>query len=312
VWHPLRRLLPLPAKNALRRLWLLVARRLHYPISSPRTRRPPLPSPRRPLRLTHVVLACDLNPEYLGFWPSTKRAWREIAAVEPVLVLIAEPEQVPQELRDDAAVVPLAPVDGVHTTFQAQCIRLLYPALLETDGGVLISDIDLYPLRPSYFHDPVRLLDERFFVTYRDTRLHRGEIAITFNAAAPATWGDVFAVDGAAAVSERLREWAARYPYDGRRGEAGWYSDQHILFDALQAWPAHGERHWTLDDDYTRFNRLDRLELVHEDGLLPHRRRGLRALRYSDYNCLIPYTEHRAVNDLVLELGLDAVRTRRG
>jgi hypothetical protein len=295
----------------MRRRWVRVARAARYPISSPRTTRPPLAASRRPLRLSRVLLACDLNPGYLGFWPSTKRAWREIAGIEPLLVLIADADDVPEELRDDPDVIPFPPVAGVHTTFQAQCIRLLYPALLDVDGGVLISDIDLYPLRPSYFHDPVSLLDDSFFVTYRDTRLHRREVSITFNAATPATWADVFGVDRPDAVRTRLREWADGRAYDGRRGETGWYSDQHILFDALSAWPARARRHWTLDDDYCGFNRLDRLELVHEDGLLPHRRRGLRALRYSDYNCLIPYDAYRDVNDLVLELGLQAVQARR-
>jgi hypothetical protein len=33
-------------------------------------------------------------------------------------------------------------------------------------------------------------------------------------------------------------------------------------------------------------------------------------MQYSDYNCLVPYREHREVNELVLELALEAARTR--
>lgn len=298
-------------KEWLRRGWVRVARAVRYPISSPRTPRPSLPRSRRPLRLTHALLACDLNRDYLDFWPNTRRAWREIAGIDPLLVLIADTGEVPSDLADDESVIAFPPLPDVHTTFQAQCIRLLYPALVETGGAVIISDIDLYPLRPSYFHNPPALLHDQFFVTYRDTRLHRHEIGITFNAATPGTWAEVFHVDDLDDIRRRLREWSQTREYAGRRGATGWYSDQHLLFEALTAWPARTERHWTLDDDYCGYNRLDRIELVHEDGLLPHRRHGIRALKYSDYNCLIPYAEHREVNDLVLELGLEAIRADR-
>lgn len=305
-----RELLPQRLKAALRRAWVRVARAIGYPISSPLVPRPPLDRRRRPMRLSRVLLACDLNPDYLGFWPSTRRAWTEIVGVRPLLVLVAAPGLVPDDLRDDPDVVPFAPVEGLHTAFQAQCIRLLYPALVETGDAVLISDVDLYPLRPSYFHDPVARLDRNYFVTYRDTRLDRGQVNILFNAAVPATWGEIFGVSGLGDVSARLAEWGAGRAYDGRRGWEGWYSDQEILFEKLASWPEARARLWTLDDEYCGYRQLNRLELAREGGLEPGRRRELLAMEYSDYSCLVPYEEHRETNDLVLELALEAARRR--
>ncbi|MFN2628002.1 MAG: hypothetical protein ABR569_05110 [Gaiellaceae bacterium] len=263
------------------------------------------------MRLDRILLSCDLNPDYLEFWPSTRRAWEEIVGVAPILVLVAPPDQIPDDLQRDDAVVPFAPIADVHPTLQAQCIRLLYPALLDTDGAVLISDIDLYPLKRSYFVDPIALLDASYFVTYRDTRLDRNEVNITFNAAAPATWAEIFDVRDIDQARRRLQEWAGRTDYDGRRGWAGWYTDQEILYERLHSWPARAERLWTLDDDYCGFNRLDRLELEHENGLERHRRRALAASKYSDYNCLLPYHRHRGVNDAVLEIARSAAQRRR-
>src|SRR5581483_10874410 len=134
-------------KVALRGAWISVARRTGYPISSPRLPRPPLVRGRRPFRLGRVLLACDLNRDYLDFWPSTRRAWEEIVGIKPTLVLVSPEECVPADLREDPAVIVFKPVEGIHTAFQAQCIRLLYPALVETAGAVMIADIDLYPLR---------------------------------------------------------------------------------------------------------------------------------------------------------------------
>lgn len=302
--------LPHRVKVVGRRGWLRIAKAVGYPISSPLVSRPPLARRRSPIQLTRVLLACDLNRDYLNFWPSTRKAWTEIVGIEPLLVLVAEPERIPLELRADNGVVVFPPVEGVHSVLQAQCIRLLYPALLDAPGAVLISDIDLFPLNPAYFHAPLASLDERYFVTYRDTRLNRGEVPMAYNAASPATWGEIFDVASVDDVRSRLAEWGARGDYDGRPGWEGWYRDQEILYESLTSWPAAPGRLWMLDDDYCGFNRLDRMELVHEEGLEPRRRRALRTMRYTDYTCLLPYGEHRELNDLVLELALDAARAR--
>jgi hypothetical protein len=265
---------------------------------------------RRPLRLERVLLASDLNPDYLDFWPSTRRAWREIAGLEPMLVLVAAHDRVPAALHDDPAVTVFEPVEGIHTAFQAQCIRLLYPALVETTAAVMIADIDLYPLRRSYFFDPIRHLDERFFVVYRDERLDRGEIDIMFNAALPSTWGEVFGVATLADVRAELARWADGLEYDGRRGWPGWYTDQRMLYARLMEWPQRDERLWVMDDQYCRYARLNRDKLANEAGLERWRIDGMRRLAYSDFNCFVPYSEHRAINDRVLELGLEVAHQR--
>lgn len=308
----LRSALPHGLKSGVRRrAWLPLARLAGYPISSPRVPRPPLPRHRVPARLGRVLIACDLNHDYLDFWPAARRAWLEVVGVEPLLVLVAAREDIPPELASDELVVPFEPLDELHTAFQAQCIRLLYPALLETPEAVLISDIDLYPLRPSYFRGPLEQLDRRFFVSYRDERLWRGEVDMNFNAALPATWSELFHVDDLDDVRRRLREWSDGLVYDGRRGWDGWYTDQRVLHRSLTAWVDASTRWWVLDDEYCRHNQLERLELAREDGLLPHRRAALRRQEYSEFICLVPYRAHRDVNDLVLELGIAAAASHR-
>ena len=303
-----REAVPSRVKVALRGAWLVLAWRVGYPISSPRFPRPRLRRGRKPFRLGGVLMASDLNRDYLDFWPSTRRAWSEIVGLDPVLVLVAPRERIPPELRDDPAVIPFEPVEGVHTAFQAQCIRLLYPAILQIDRAVIVTDIDLYPLRASYFHDPVGSLDDRFFVVYRDERFDRGEVDIMFNAALPGTWGDVFGVKTIDDVRSTLAHWADGLEYDGRRGWPGWYTDQRTLYSKLMSWPDRSERLWVLDDQYCRYSRLNRDKLVHEAGLEPWRIEGMRRLDYSDFNCFVPYVEHREINDRVLELGLEIAR----
>lgn len=304
----LQRAIPHGLKARLRRRWLAIARAFDYPISSPRLPRPPLRDGRRPIRLGRALVACDLNPSYLGYWPSARRAWLDIVGVEPLLVLIADDHDTPEELKDDPYVVSFSPLPGIHTALQAQCIRLLYPAIVDTDDAVVISDVDLYPLRRSYFVDPLEQLDARFFVSYRDVRLEQRELPIAFNAATPKTWGDVFDVSSVTEVRARLAEWTAGLDYHGGRAWPGWYRDQQILYETLTGWDEAPTRWWAMDDDYTRYNRLDRLHVERDGGLGPARKRGLREQAYSDYVCLFPFEDHREVNDLVLQLALDAAK----
>jgi hypothetical protein len=298
--------LPHDLKTAVRRSWLPVARKVGYPVSSPRLPRPALPPDREPMRIGRVLMACDLNPEYIEYWPSARRAWVEIVGLEPLLVLVAEDADIPPDLRDDPYVVPFEPLPGVHTALQAQCIRLLYPAIVDTPDAVLISDIDLYPLRPSYFLDPIEKLDARFFVTYRDIYLERKQVSMLFNAAAPSTWSDVFGVHTLEEVRARLAEWTSSIEYDGRRAWPGWFTDQQTLYQALTSWPDAPRRWWAIDDEYSEHNQLDRLELMNEDGLPPQRQAEILRQEYTEYVCMFPYRQHRELNDLVLELALRA------
>jgi hypothetical protein len=295
----MRALLPMSAKVALRRPWARAAYRLGHPLASPLFSMPPLPPDRRPPRLVAALLASDLNPRYVECWPLAQRAWREILDVEATLVLVCRGEDAPAGLLGDPAVRLFEPLPGVPTSLQAQCIRLLYPALLDTDGAVILSDMELVPLSARYFRAPLAHLDERMFVAYRDVVFSKRQMAIAYNAARPETWAAIFGISSEADVRERLFEWTLSLTYDGVRGGAGWYTDQKLLFSALERWPERGERLWVFDDAYTGFRRLDRHDL---DGRGPTRRQlsAVRRGRYADFDSLVPYSEFASVNDQVL------------
>ncbi len=310
-----RGLLPMRAKLAARRVWVRAARRIGYPISSSRVPRPMLAPHRKRFRLSHALLASDLNPRYVESWPLTARAWEEVVGIEPVLVLIAREADVPDELRADPRVRIFEPLPDLHSAFQAQCIRLLYPALLDAAGAVLISDVELVPIRPDFFRQTVAALDERFFIAYRGEVLYdRGEIAIPYNAARPGTWGEIFGIASLDDVRRRLAEWGAGIAYDGARGGAGWYTDQFALFGALTSWPEASTRLWMLDDTYTRYRRLERSDLMHAAALTDELRRDIRAGRFTDFDACVPHSEYAALNDAILDFAVEVhgVRPRRG
>ena len=84
-------------------------------------------------------------------------------------MLVADRDAVPRELVSDPAVHVFEPEPSLSTALQAQCIRLLYPALLEAEGGVITSDVDMVPNEPPILprsaradrSQPFRLLPQR-------------------------------------------------------------------------------------------------------------------------------------------------------
>lgn len=271
-----------------------------------------MPTPRRrgagsaALRLSHVLVSSDLNQRYLDVWPLARRAWREIAGLEPILVLVAPESDVPSELRSDPDVRVFPPVNGVHTAFQAQCIRLLYPATLDGTGGVIVADIDMVPLNPGYFHRPADHVCETDFVAYRDLMLPGGEIPICYNAADPATWQELFGVATTGEAARRLTEWARDVTYDGIPGGRGWATDQKTLYEALLSFGARSRRVWILDDRYAGFKRLGH-DWV-DGGLTAVEERAIARGGYSDFHCMLPYAEFRELNERVVALATEARR----
>lgn len=279
AWRVVRRWVPDPIKIELQRLRLARRRRRGEPLHSPLSPAPLLRSDRRPMVPTDVVVSSDLNRDYLDFWPLTSRAWARLG-LRATLVLVAASDDVPRELANAPNVVVFEPLAGVSTSLQATCVRLLYAALIDTSGAVVMSDIDLVPLNRGFFDEPLAALDERFFVAFRDD-VDDPVIAwpIPYNAAAPATWGEVFGVTSMQDLRTRLAELTREVPFEGR-GATGWYQDQRILRDALMAWPSRDERLWMLSHSLTGERRLYRYNVTWWRRLL------LRAGYYTDLHGL--------------------------
>ena len=80
------------------------------------------------MKITKCLVACDLNEIYLEFYPIVRKYWKNVVGIDTVLILIAD--EIPynlNEFRDE--IILFKPVDDIHTAFQAQCIRILYPCL---------------------------------------------------------------------------------------------------------------------------------------------------------------------------------------
>ena len=265
----------------------------------------------RTIKLAFAVLASDLNPDYLDFYPLVQSAWKDLMGIEPRLVLIAE--EIPAALRPFENTIHLfPPLPGIHTAFQAQCIRLLYPALLagETDDAVVISDIDLLPVSPQYMKQPIANRSATDFIVYRSNILRRQrQISIMYNAAAPSTWSEIFdGVRDDSDIAETLCRWwsEAGGDYQGIGKGNGWSTDQVKLFEHVQRWETvDGKgRLARLTDRDTGFRRFDRGMPQKFQKRLRRRLSLLRAGHYSDYHMMRPQSEYEALNRRIMDEAL--------
>lgn len=270
------------------------------------------------MRLSSCLVASDLNPLYLDFFPAVHKVWTEVVGVNVKLALVAD--AIPASLKawaDDIVLFP--PLLGVSTAFQAQCIRLLYPALMEAEangGAVIISDMDMIPMCRRYYADTIAGFSDDTFVVYRGNVLihDSAQIAMCYNAARPAVWAEIFGspdgrIDGIKDVRRILADWAARCPeYDGLHGGQGWSFDQRVLFERVRSWASQAPnkpRIAVLDDVQAGFQRLDRLDLMRTGALSMAQAERIRDHLYTDYHLLRPNADYKAANDRIVQILLD-------
>ena len=221
-------------------------------------------------------------------------------------MLVADRSSVPRELAADPNVRLFEPEPGLHTAFQAQCIRLLYPALMESDGAVITSDVDMVPLTDRYFHRPLARIDRRHFVCYRDVLLDLGELPICYNAGLPRTWASIFGIESIDDVRSRLRAWGEGVEYAGTHGGAGWTTDQRQLYRILLDRGRAEHDVWILDDDFTGYHRLERAYVEKWGELSPDALRGIERRAFSDFHLVRADSEHATLNGLVVDAAIAA------
>jgi hypothetical protein len=243
------------------------------------------------MKLGTVLSAADANPLYCDFIPYFIKAWLTLfPTVNIVIVLVSE--SIPHGLTIYKHHIHLCkPLQGIHTAYQAQMIRLLYPReLTDEKDGILITDIDMIPLNAVYYQENIKALPNNLFVSYRDV-LYPEQLAMCYNIASQETWANII---GPGSVETLLRKFYNQ-EYTGTPGQSGWYSDQEVL---IKAYNAYTGPKLILKDELTEFKRLDREDKVFEDQ--KRLKEAIQTQKYSDYHCLRPYNKHKQINDFIL------------
>ena len=165
------------------------------------------------MKLECALTAVNEDPFYRGFVPVFIEAWqRTHPQVDVRIVLVAD--EVPDDLKQYGdRIVPFKPLEGVPTSFTAQCIRLLYPGLLGYEGGVMIADVDNIPLSSTYYLERAEnVTDDSFLSLNALPYLKLKQIYMPHSLAASKTWREMFGVGTVGEARQRLKDmYANRY-----------------------------------------------------------------------------------------------------
>ena len=207
------------------------------------------------MKLDCVLTATNDNPLYLECIPLFVNTWHKLfPEVDVKVVLIAD--KIPDEYVDySSSIVLFPPIENVSSAFIAQYIRCLYPALIECENGVLITDIDILPMNRSYYIDYISDLSNDKFVVYRPVCLAEKELSICYNIAIPRVWGEIFDIHNEQDIKTHIETHYKEIEYDGLHGGEGWQTDQKNLYKYVCKWDKN--IHF-LNDKKTEFKRLCR------------------------------------------------------
>lgn len=249
---------------------------------------------KKKLELNRVILASNENQEYLDFWPIAAKAWQEFIGIRPTLVLVANKKDVKVD-ESFGDVIYFEPIEGYPTSFQAQIIRLLLPALFPNDGCI-ISDIDQIPLSKKYFKESIADVPEDRFVIYRElfSRQAENEFPMCYVAAQGKIFQEIFGVKDIADIREKIISWG-----QNEYKQYGWMADQKVLYSYVTNWKSWPKKCVRLRHDWI-YRKL-------HDYQWPVTKKLLKSY-FADAILKRPYKAHRYNKELLQTLALIKLR----
>ena len=249
------------------------------------------------MKLDCVLTACNNNPLYMDFIPIFIKVWNKLYPTVDVKIVFVN-DNIPDELSQYTNnIILFKPIPNMSTAFITQYIRLLYPALLDYENGIMITDIDILPMNKIYYTKNIENIDDSKFVYLRHVLLNYSQIAMCYNVALNKTWAKIFDIHSTDCIVKRLTDVYSKINYAGH-AQSGWFTDQIDFYTYVMKWNMKTNNFISLNDDNTGYNRLDRGTFSSIDEIKGRVQSG----KYSDYHCCRPYNDYKTLNDLIVDL----------
>lgn len=255
------------------------------------------------MKLKCILTATNEKPLYIDFLPIFCSSWKKLYPdVDVKIIFVGDTLPAKFEPYNDH-IIHFPPIQGVSSAFVSQYIRLIYPALLSCDGGVMITDIDMLPMSPTYYSDNIKEFSCSDFIYLRDIKPAKNEIAMCYNVAHPTTWADIFHIKSYVDVRNRLKSIHDSIQYDNKPGGKGWVTDQVHLWSSLRKWSGFKTRFRMLCDTKTKFKRLCRLmfytgQIKTVQSIENQIKNGI----FTDYHALRPHKKFKNINEMIVRL----------
>ena len=154
--------------------------------------------------LTKVLLVCNDNPLYYQFINDVYDIWEKYINIDPYLFIITDDKSKIHLDLGNRRVKYIKPVENIPTAFQSQVIRLLLPCLFPNDY-VIITDIDMIPLKKSFFKKYIKYIKDDFFIRYFQN------YQMCYNCAKGEIWRNIFNIKSTKEMKECILKWFQKY-----------------------------------------------------------------------------------------------------
>jgi hypothetical protein len=248
-----------------------------------------------------VLTAVNNNPTYTQFVPNFVKCWNHLFPEIEIKIIFINDEIIPELEPYSEYITLFKPLENINTVYQAQNIRLYYPAILNKKG-VLITDIDLCPMNRNYFESPLKnnILEDTF-ISYRPKGcVGNDQIAIPYNIASSKIWS---CLTGVTSLEELKQILCKNYPEDYNERcpppnswlGKGWFQDQKVLFNLVEK--SNIKMIFVGDENY---NRLDRHYQSKEN--ITKVISDIKLGKFSDFNNLRnEYENYKELNNIVVD-----------
>mgnify|MGYP001453821193 FL=1 len=264
------------------------------------------------MKLDCVLTAVNDDTFYSSFIPLFIESWKCLYPTVDVKIVYISTELPSEYEKFKDNIIMLNPIDEIHTGFTAQFVRILYPSLLQYENGVMITDIDMIPMSDTYFTEQISQYENDRFISYRgNVLIHENQIAMCYNIATPAIWKIISGVTCVDDVVERLRNVDQENNISGESGGQGWFLDQIHLYEYVTKWHMNTNCLVCLNDDETKFNRLDGRYLDirnNYDSISIH----IKNKEYTDFHCSRPMEKYHDINWEMQELAKLSISQNSG
>ncbi len=250
------------------------------------------------MKLDCVLTAVNELKSYIDFIPIFIRTWNKLYPSVDVKIVLVD-DKIPERFSDYRNnIILFKPLQGISTVFTSQYIRLLYPALLNYEHGIMITDIDNLPMNRTFFTENIKDIADNKWVNLRNWKT-RDQICMMWQIANKENWKAVFQIRSIRDIKIRLTN---RF-HNSKRYK--WFIDQLDLYKHVLAWNNKTHGYQYLVDDKTGFKRLNRNDDLSKDNIhtLPENivnniKNGI----YSDYHSLRPYEKYKDINEKIYTL----------
>ena len=238
------------------------------------------------MKINRAIVSSDENQLYVQFWPIVAKAWT-LLGIKPTLFLISNDMKVDETIGD---VIRVKPVDGISTSLQAQCVRLLAPTRFPDEVSIT-SDIDMMPLNHKYFIELIKNIDDDAFVIFSsdayENILNFPCFPMCYNAALGSVFYDVFGFT-MNEYDEVMKKWNLL--------NHGWTTDERVLYSSLSTWSNYGKHSVNLRRGFSPFaaGRIDRACMKFDNNVMM--KNG-----YIDFHMPRPYDKNKKFIDHVFE-----------